>query len=76
MNRWVEPHGKIANKQKLFKAEQFLSGYGIQRLRLYSGIQICLWVLSVYACVCTVMCARPKLIGATTQKVADVTITN
>lgn len=30
-----EPHGKAANKQGLFKAEQFLSRYGMKGLRLY-----------------------------------------
>lgn len=35
MDHCAEPHGKLANKQRLFKAEQFLSWGDLKGLRLY-----------------------------------------
>lgn len=35
MGHCAEPHGKAANKQRLFEAEQFLSRYDMKGLRLY-----------------------------------------
>lgn len=56
MNCWAEPHGKIANKQRLFKAEQFLSVCSFKRL--YFGTRINLRFLPVPAGIWTAKCAQ------------------